>query len=130
MFVRPAELSLALCALLSSIPAVHAAGTSDFPPRVDGSFPNSQPPYPLGAQDLGEQGTVVVDVYVKPSGKPEKAKISQSSGFADLDQAAMQGVLNWRFIPAMRDSDKVSEWTTVKVVYQVPVLAPPPAAPH
>jgi protein TonB len=71
----------------------------------------------------------MVDVYVKPSGRPTKAKISQSSGFADLDEAAIESVLNWRFVPAMRGDDTVSDWTTVKIVYQLPVLAPPPAVP-
>ncbi len=106
---------------ISSLPA-QAGG--DTLPRLDASYPNRQPPYPDAAQINGEQGTTLVDVLVRPSGKPVRAKVSQSSGYADLDTAAVQGVLNWRFVPAMRDGDTVSDWTTVKVVFQLPRYVP------
>jgi TonB family protein len=111
---------------LSMIPA-HAS--MDGPPRIDSSYPNRQPPYPDTAQDNGEEGTILVDVYVLSSGKPLRAKISQSSGFQDLDIAAEQGALNWHFLPAMRDGDTVSGWTTVKIVFQLPHYVPAPGSP-
>lgn len=94
--------------------------------HVDLSAPHDQPPYPDGAQTSGEQGVVFVDVLVRPTGRPAKIRVSQSSGFTDLDNAAVQGVLNWRFVPALQDGDPVSEWTTVKIVYQLPTLVPLP----
>jgi len=129
MLSRRPRLSVAFCAVLSVLfgaSAVRSADSGDTAPRVDANFPHAQPLYPDSAQGSGEQGTVMVDVYVRPSGRPGKAKISQSSGFADLDQAAVESVLNWRFVPAMRGDDTVSDWTTVKIVYQLPVLAPSP----
>jgi TonB family protein len=97
---------------------------SEATPHMDEAFPHVQPPYPDNAQTNGEQGTVLVDVLVRPSGKAAKIKVAQSSGFEDLDNAAVEGVLNWHFIPAIRDGDPVSEWTTVKIVYQLPTLVP------
>lgn len=91
---------------------------------VDNAFPHPQPPYPDSAQANGEQGVVKVDVYVRSNGRVTRAKISQSSGYADLDTAALQGVLNWRFIPGTANGEAVSDWTTVKVVYQLPTRAP------
>ncbi len=96
-------------------------------PRVDKSRPVAQPAYPDDAQLRGEQGTVAIDVYVNSRGKVRKARLTQSSGFQDLDDSAMETVLNWPFVPAVTDGDTHSDWTTVKVVYQLPK---PPAAAH
>jgi protein TonB len=110
-------------ALATLLGADSTALAADTPAHVDSSYPNYQPPYPDGAQERGEQGVVMVDVYVRPNGRPKGARIAQSSGFYDLDTAAMQGVLNWRFVPATRDGEPVSDWTAVKIVYQLPVAA-------
>src|SRR5579862_5478598 len=96
-----------------------AASAADSPPHVDVTQPHEQV-YPETAQAGGEQGTVLVQVYVHPNGKIAKYNVAQSSGFGDLDAAALQSVLNWRFVPAMRGGDPVSDWAVVKVVYQLP----------
>ena len=49
---------------------------------------------------------------------------------AYLDNAAVESVLNWRFIPAMRNGDTVSDWAAVKIVYQLPRLPAQPPAPR
>ena len=122
--------AIAILTAMGTITAnVDARAQSDFPARVDPSHPNPQPPYPVSAQLSGEQGTIMVDVLVRPSGKPGKARISLSSGYEDLDTAAVQGVLNWRFLPAVHGGDTVSDWTTVKIEYRLPALPPSPEAP-
>lgn len=90
-------------------------------PHVDLTQPHTQL-YPQSAQVSGEQGTVVVQVYVRPDGKVAKYNVAQSSGFGDLDDAALESVLNWRFVPAIWDGEPVSDWTIVKVVYQLPQM--------
>ncbi len=90
------------------------------PARVDSTKPNAQPAYPDGAQANGEQGTVIVDVYVNSNGRPTKARIVRSTGFNDLDNAALEGVLNWRFVPAERAGETVSDWTKVQIDFQLP----------
>ena len=102
-----------------------AAGT---PPHVDVTQPHPQL-YPESAQASGEEGTVLVDVYVRENGKVGKYNIAQSSGFGDLDNAALQSVLNWRFVPATRNGDTVSDWAVVKVVYQLPPTPAQPSSP-
>ncbi|HWE06960.1 MAG TPA: energy transducer TonB [Rhizomicrobium sp.] len=104
---------------------VSSASASESPPSVDISRPHPQPPYPDSAQLNGEQGTVMVDVFVHPNGRAAKFKVSRSSGFTDLDNAAVEGVLNWRYLPAIRDGETVSDWTTVKIVFQLPPAATP-----
>ncbi|HLY06754.1 MAG TPA: energy transducer TonB [Rhizomicrobium sp.] len=112
-------------AVMGAPVAAFAANTA---PHVDMTQPHDQV-YPVSAQSSGEQGTVLVQVYVSPSGKVAKYNVAQSSGFGDLDNAALESVLNWRFVPAMRDGDPVSDWTVVKVVYQLPQAATQPASP-
>jgi protein TonB len=104
--------------------ASSAAAALNSPPRIDPSYPHQQPPYPDSAQANGEQGTITLDVYVRTNGKPARIKVAQSSGFEDLDNAAIEGVVNWRFVPALRDGDQVADWATVKIVYQPPTMAP------
>ncbi|HEY1612507.1 MAG TPA: energy transducer TonB [Rhizomicrobium sp.] len=122
--LRPAL--LALTGALGILCAQPAAATAN-PARVDMSQPHLQPPYPDGAQQDGEQGAVVMDVYVRSDGRPSKARVDRSSGFPDLDTAAVQGVLNWRFIPASENGETVSDWTKIQIVFQLPAPPPPPA---
>jgi protein TonB len=120
----PAALSAVLLAggfLILSAPA-----WSGTPAHLDRAYNNPQPPYPDSAQQNGEQGTIAIDVLVRASGRPSRVRVVQSSGFPDLDDAALEGVLNWRFVPATRGGDAVKDWTTVKVVYQLPTLVAPP----
>lgn len=118
-------IGFACCLALLGAGVAEAAETAA---RVDPAQANSEPIYPDAARAAGEQGTVLVDVLVRPSGHPSKFRVAQSSGYGDLDNAAVETVLNWHFIPATRDGDTVTDWTTVKVVYQLPQA--PAAAPQ
>src|ERR1700685_3362641 len=103
-------------------------GLADSPAKVDHSYANPPPIYPDSAQLAGEQGDVLVDVRITSGGRPAGVRINQSSGFADLDNAAVETVLNWRFVPAIEDGDTVTSWTTVKIHYALPQTTPPVAA--
>ncbi|MBI3675522.1 MAG: energy transducer TonB [Proteobacteria bacterium] len=106
-------------ALLTAAP-VFAGDTRWSDPRLDASWNNVQPAYPDSAQASGEEGSVDIALYVNPRGKPKKLRIVQSSGFEDLDDAAVDAVLNWKFVPATYDGDTVSQWTTVRIVFRLP----------
>jgi protein TonB len=99
------------------------------PAHIDPAYPNRQPPYPATAQSSGEQGDVVVNVKVNTNGRVRTAKVDTSSGFADLDTAALDGVMGWRFVPASRAGDTVTAWTKVKIVFQLPTALPAQAKP-
>lgn len=127
-FARSAQwASLAACGLAASLLGTSAALAADSGPRVDPSFPHYQPPYPDTAQVNGEQGNVVLDVEVSASGKVRNIRVDQSSGFADLDNAAIEGVLGWHFLPAVADGDTETAWTKVTIVYKLPTALPVPA---
>lgn len=76
---------------------------------------NPPPSYPAISRRLGEQGQVLIRVLVGKDGSARQADIHQSSGFARLDQSALQAVLRWRFVPGKRSGQAEDMW------FQVPV---------
>jgi TonB family protein len=115
--------AVGLAACLGMTAPVAMAESYSPPPRIDMSYPHYQPPYPDNAQVSGEQGTVTVNVLVSSGGRVRNVAVAGTSGFADLDNAAVEGVLGWHFIPAVRGGDTVTAWTQVKIVFQLPTAA-------
>ena len=78
-------------------------------PRFNADYLNNPPPvYPTLARRLGEQGTVLLRARVRADGTPDEVSIHRSSGSAHLDQAALEAVRQWRFIPARRGGTAVA----------------------
>lgn len=96
-----------------------AASADDHSPKVDTSQPTPVV-YPLTAQTAGEEGTVVLRVRVNDDGRPAQADVARSSGYPDLDNAAVETALNWRYVPAVRDGAVTADWAAVQVVYKLP----------
>jgi protein TonB len=66
--------------------------------------PERTPPrYPPLSRRMGEEGTVVLRVELDEHGKVCAARVSGSSGFTRLDDAALTAVRTWRCTPAQRD---------------------------
>lgn len=80
-----------------------------------------EPNYPPASRRAGEQGTAVFSVLVDASGHPQDVKVQSSSGFARLDQSAMEAIRRWMFNPAVRGSQKVAAWTSVRVKFQLQI---------
>ena len=57
------------------------------------------PPYPKRAQRAGDQGKALVRVMVDIAGRPAQASLEKSSGFPDLDEAAVAAVRASQFRP-------------------------------
>jgi protein TonB len=77
------------------------------------------PTYPPSSRRAGEQGTVRLKVLVDTNGRPSNVEVSQSSGFARLDEAAVQAVRKWRFEAATDGSKKIQAYTQVAVTFQL-----------
>jgi TonB family protein len=117
MLWRTASLSTAGAVFLAS------AALADRAPAVDSSHPMTIV-YPVTAQRAGEEGTVVLRVYVNVMGQPATVKIVQSSGYPDLDNAAVESALNARYVPAIEDGATSADWATVQIVYRLPTVVP------
>ncbi len=122
----------AVCLVGAFAMSAQAQNSGYSSPHVDTSGVNMQPAYPSTALANSEQGTVAVEVVVDEHGKASHPKLAKSSGFDDLDNAAISAVLNWKFIPAMRGGAPESDRLTVAVNFQLPnnVPASSPQAPH
>ncbi len=67
----------------------------------------SPPRYPMGSRRKREQGTVVLRLVVSEGGRVTQVAVQRSSGFPDLDDAALAAVRNWRWSPTIRDGRAV-----------------------
>lgn len=76
---------------------------------------NPKPAYPALSKRLGEQGKVVVRVLIGADGTPQNAELRQSSGYERLDQAALNTVLKWRYIPGKRAGVPEEMWFHVPI---------------
>jgi protein TonB len=76
---------------------------------------NPKPPYPTLSKRLGEQGRVIVRVWIGTDGIASQASVKQSSGFDRLDQAAVATVLKWRYVPGKRGGVPEAMWFDVPV---------------
>ena len=104
-----------------------AAGTDSAPrsranesalvlPSADAAYLQNPPPvYPRMSKRLGEQGTVLLRVFINAQGQPERVELRTSSGFARLDQSALEAVPRWRFVPGQRQGVAEAMWFNVPV---------------
>jgi protein TonB len=63
---------------------------------------------------------VLLLVKVDPEGKPTTVTLHKSSGHERLDQAAIQAVTRWRFVPGMRGQTAISATVIVPISFKQP----------
>lgn len=64
---------------------------------------------------LGEQGKVVVRVFIGVDGKASQAEIRTSSGYDRLDQAALRTVQEWTYVPGKVNGEPKAMWFNVPI---------------
>lgn len=90
------------------------------PPRFDAQYlDNPAPSYPSLSRRLREEGTVMLRVYVQPTGLPADIELKQSSGHARLDDVALNTVKRWRFVPARQNDIAVAGWIVVPITFSL-----------
>ena len=80
---------------------------------------NPAPEYPPLAQRRGWEGTVLLRVQVLPSGKPGEIQIQKSSGRQQLDDAALNAVKRWSFVPAKQGDVAQVGWVSVPIDFKI-----------
>jgi TonB family protein len=76
--------------------------------------------YPAASRRAGETGTAEVQVCVSPDGTPTSARILTSSGFGNLDDAAIKFFREARFHPATEDGNAVAACLTQPATFKLP----------
>jgi protein TonB len=88
--------------------------------RMDSRYPLTQPPYPPGAVRAEQEGAVEIEVYVLPNGRVGDARVIRSTGYALLDQSAIdEAKRRWRLQPATRDGVPFAQWHKLRVVFEL-----------
>ncbi|MBL6852520.1 MAG: energy transducer TonB [Alphaproteobacteria bacterium] len=81
---------------------------------------HTTPPYPVAARTAGHQGAVTLQITVGPNGEVANATVVQSSGFPELDQAAVEWVTNhWKYKPAVQGGVAVTSTTRAAVKFDL-----------
>jgi protein TonB len=90
------------------------------PPSFNAAYLNNPPPaYPTMSREMGEEGRVVLRVFVNERGQPEEVQVRASSGFNRLDDAAKNTVRQWKFVPAKRGDTAVGAWVLVPISFSL-----------
>jgi protein TonB len=95
----------------AAIPATLAAGRGNN---------CAQKYYPAIAIRLNHEGNTVVTVHISADGSVTAADVSQSSGYSDLDQAAVQCVTaQWHFSPATSNGAPIESTKQYRIVWKL-----------
>ena len=80
---------------------------------------NIKPDYPKGARQRGEQGDVILEIRVNAEGTVDDVKVATSSGFAELDEAAVKAAKSAKFSPARSGRESVASTARLKLQFKL-----------
>ncbi len=79
-----------------------------------------QPKYPEKARKAGVQGMVILKVKVSDTGSVAAVQVEEGvEGHAELDEAAVEAVKQWRFEPAQKDGKPVAIEVQIPVKFRL-----------
>ncbi|WP_332879210.1 energy transducer TonB [Massilia sp. S19_KUP03_FR1] len=79
----------------------------------------TKPAYPAQAARNGDSGTVTLALLVGVDGRVTGSRVERSSGFRDLDRAALSALSQCRFKPAMLGDVAQAGWTQLAYVWSL-----------
>ena len=114
MMTNKRMLGLVAAVLVASAPAVFAA---EVPASFDSK--NCKAEYPKASLMNEEQGTVSMSFLVKPDGSVADSKVEKTSGFKNLDKAAIKALSACKFKPGTKDGAPAETWTKVDYAWKL-----------
>lgn len=78
-----------------------------------------KPDYPADARRRGEEGDVALEIEVTDRGRVEAVRVVRSSGFPDLDAAAVKAVRKARLTPAKAGDRSVASTARLTVRFRL-----------
>jgi len=100
-------------------PAAAAAAPIIPPNFIAAYLDNPAPEYPHLSKQLKESGRVLLRVRVSAEGRSAQVELDKSSGYDRLDQAAIEAVRRWRFVPAKQGDQAFTAWVIVPINFQL-----------
>ena len=105
------------------VAVAHVTNTEALPviePIYDAAYLNNPvPQYPAVARHLKIQGTAIIRVLVSPEGRPKTVRLDKTSGARILDDAALDAVQHWLFVPARRGGKPIAAEVNVPVRFRL-----------
>jgi len=98
--------------VISAVPAIATNASLAYESIIE-------PSYPIDSRRRGEQGTVLLRVQVGRDGLPTEVDVERSSGYRQLDRAAREAVLRWRFRPVQVNGVNVEARGLVPIRFDV-----------
>ncbi|HEY0269069.1 MAG TPA: energy transducer TonB [Methyloradius sp.] len=90
------------------------------PPKFGVAYLNNPAPnYPGMSRRTGEQGQVMLRVLVSVTGEATSVELEKTSQYERLDQAALEAVKKWRFVPAKKNNQPLSAYVLVPVRFSL-----------
>jgi len=80
---------------------------------------NPRPAYPRIALREGWEGKVLLRVKVLPNGRVGGATVQKSSGRTSLDEAALETVKSWTFVPATQGGQPIAGFVSVPLEFRI-----------
>jgi protein TonB len=116
----PAPLAPVAAAPPPQSQAVAPAPVPLIPPNFNADYLDNPPPvYPPLSRRVGEQGKVMLRVLVNARGTADKVELRTSSGSNRLDDAALDTVKHWRFVPARQGDQPVAAWVLIPITFSL-----------
>jgi protein TonB len=75
--------------------------------------------YPKASLMNEEQGTVSMSFLVGPDGSVVESKLEKTSGFKNLDKAAIKSISACKFKPGTKDGAPAQTWTKVDYAWKL-----------
>jgi len=75
--------------------------------------------YPLKAKRRGYQGVAIVQIELAEDGSIAQLSVLKSSGFSELDKAALNNVSQWQFHPVIREQHKIKARFSVPIKFSL-----------
>ncbi len=114
MFENKRFMSVAAALLVSVTSAAYAA---EVPASFDSK--NCKAEYPKASLMNEEQGTVTMSFLVNADGSVADSKVEKSSGFKNLDKAAVKAISACKFKPGTKDGAAAQTWTKVDYAWKL-----------
>jgi protein TonB len=103
------KFSIIAAVVLSAVSAVTVA--AEVPASLDSK--NCKAEYPKASLMNEEQGDVKMSFLVGADGNVVESKLEKSSGFKNLDKAALKALSGCKFKPGTKDGAVAQTWTKV-----------------
>ena len=78
-----------------------------------------KPAYPPAARRAREEGNVLLRLNIDKDGTVSSVTVIGSSGYSDLDDAALQELKEWRYSPARKDGIPVVSFKDVRLRFRL-----------